>query len=561
LGRDPVLEVTQLNLFKTSKQGFAVEWLGVLVAVFWAVAANNHFYQKALGGDAWNSPGNPAFLVGLFVLLVAINTFIVLLVVGRLWAKPLFILLLMATALAVYFIQHYNVYLDADMLRNAIKSDPAEASEMLSSSMLLPILGYGVIPSLIVWFFPIKESSFGNTVRRRTLILLGAAVLGALSLFAIFQPLSSLMRNQKEARYLITPANYIYSLIRVVRGESKAINLVREPIGQDAKRATVPLVKPKLTIIFVGETARAANWGLSGYSRMTTPKLAQLGVVSFTDVTSCGTNTETSLPCMFAPVGRRDYNEEKIRRQQSLLHVLAKAGLSVKWRDNQSGCKGVCADLPTEFVRDLLPEAQRAALCETGGHCRDEGLLHGLEQALQNLQGEQVLVMHQLGSHGPAYFKRYPAEFDQFRPACQSDNLRNCTAEQIVNAYDNTLLYTDHILATLIQLLAANSSKVDSSVLYVSDHGESLGEKNLFLHGMPYAIAPDVQKKVPLFLWFSDGMSARLGLNTSCLKDKANLPIAHDHLFHTLLSLNQVQTQLYEKQYDLLAGCVKPSQP
>jgi lipid A ethanolaminephosphotransferase len=553
------LEVTQVNLFNSLKKGLAVEWLGVLVAVFWALVANTHFYQKALSGDAWNAAGNPTFLVGLFVLLVAVNTFIIVPVLGRRWAKPLLIFMLLATAFAVYFIQHYNVYLDADMLRNAIKSDPAEASEMLSASMLAPLLGYGVLPSLLIWFIPIKKSTWVSTIKRRLSILLGFAVVGALALFAIFQPLSSLMRNAKEARYLITPANYLYGFIQVAKGERKQGNVVREPIGQDAKQLASAVTKPKIVVVVVGETARAANWGLSGYNRMTTPKLAQLGVTSFTDVTSCGTNTETSLPCMFAPVGRRDYNENKIRLQQSLLHVLAKAGLQVKWRDNQSGCKGVCSDLPIEFVRELLPEAQRTALCEKGGHCRDEGLLFGLEQILDNAQGNQVLVLHQLGSHGPAYFKRYPPAFDQFKPACQSENLRNCTEAQIVNAYDNTLLYTDHVLANLIQQLAAKSSKVDSSVLYVSDHGESLGEKNLFLHGMPYAIAPDVQKKVPLFMWFSDGMAARLGLNASCLQNKTQLPIAHDHLFHTLLSLNQVQTQLYEKQYDVLADCIRPN--
>jgi lipid A ethanolaminephosphotransferase len=550
----------QLVQTKGQNKGIAVEWLGVLCSVFWAIAANTHFYQKALGPDSWMAPGNPVFLIGLFVLLIAVHSLIIIPLLTARWAKSLLIVLLLATSLAVYFIQHYNVYLDADMLRNAIKSDPAEATEMLSGSMIWPILLYGILPSIAIYLIPIRQSTWGKTIQRRLLILIGLAALAAFSLFVIFQPISSFMRNQKEARYLITPANYLYGLAQVAKGEQSQIALVKEPIGVDAKLRASINKKPKITVIVVAETLRAASWGLSGYARQTTPLLAQANVFNFTDVTSCGTNTETSLPCMFAPVGRRNYDEKKIRTQQSLLHVLAKADLTVRWRDNQSGCKGVCSDLPIEFVNALLPPTQQNNLCEKGGHCKDEGLLEGLEPWLASLQGNHVLVLHPLGSHGPAYFKRYPAQFEQYKPACQSENLRDCTQEQIVNAYDNTILYTDYVFAILIKILNERSEKIDSSLIFVADHGESLGEKNLFLHGMPYAIAPDVQKKVPLFLWFSAGMKRRLQLNETCLLAKTRMPIAHDHLFHTVLTLTNVDVKLYEPQYDILAGCTGTEQ-
>ncbi len=536
-------------------KGIAVEWVGISCSVFWAVTANTHFYQKALGADSWTTAGNPMFLLGLFVLLSAAHSLLVVPFLGAQWSKPLLIFLMLATSLAIYFIEHYNVYLDADMIRNAIKSDPAEASEMLSSAMFWPIALYGVLPSIVIYLLPIRESTWGKTIQRRLIILMGLAAIAAFSLFLIFQPISSFMRNQKEARYLITPANYLYGLVQVAKGEQSQIALVKQPIGVDATLRTSINKKPKITVIVVGETVRAASWGLSSYARQTTPLLAQANVFNFTDVTSCGTNTETSLPCMFAPVGRRDYDENKIRTQQSLLHVLAKAGISIRWRDNQSGCKGVCSDLPIEFVNTLLPPTQQNALCEKGGHCKDEGLLEGLGSWLTSLNGNHVLVLHPLGSHGPAYFKRYPAQFEQFKPACQSENLRDCTQEQIVNAYDNTIFYTDYVLAALIKILSERSAQIDSSLFFVADHGESLGEKNLFLHGMPYAIAPDVQKKVPLFLWFSNGMKRRLQLNETCLLAKTHLPVAHDHLFHTVLTLANVDVKLHEPQYDILAGC------
>jgi hypothetical protein len=161
---------------------------------------------------------------------------------------------------------------------------------------------------------------------------------------------------------------------------------------------------------------------------------------------------------MFAPVGRRDYDEARIRNSESLLHVLARAGVAVHWRDNQSGCKGVCSGLPSDTVEALkLP-----GLCGEG-HCLDEGLLAGLEQRIAQAKGTQFIVLHMLGNHGPSYFRRYPPAFAKFQPACSHDDLRLCSREEIVNAYDNALLYTDHILARLVGLLRASASTVDAA--------------------------------------------------------------------------------------------------
>jgi lipid A ethanolaminephosphotransferase len=268
-------------------------------------------------------------------------------------------------------------------------------------------------------------------------------------------------------------------------------------------------------------------------------------------VQACGTDTATSLPCMFAPVGRRDYDGARIRRSESLLHVVARAGVQVHWRDNQSGCKGVCTGLSQDRVIDLNPPG----LCEGGrhGHCFDEGLLHGLPERLAKAQGTQLLVLHMLGNHGPAYFRRYPKSFGIFQPACERDDLQRCTPAEIANAYDNALRYTDHVLARLIGMLEA--SKMDTAMIYVADHGESLGENGLWLHGLPYAIAPEAQKRVPMVMWSSPGFAGRIGLGLDCLGRRMQQPVAHDHLFHSLLGLLQVQTALYEPTLDLSGEC------
>jgi lipid A ethanolaminephosphotransferase len=253
---------------------------------------------------------------------------------------------------------------------------------------------------------------------------------------------------------------------------------------------------------------------------------------------------------MFAPVGRRDYDEARIRGSESLLHVLARAGVAVHWRDNQSGCKGVCAGLPADTVSSL----NAPGLCD-GGQCLDEGLLHDLDARLAAAKGSQLWVLHQLGNHGPSYFRRVPPAFARFQPACREDDLARCSREEIVNAYDNALLYTDHVLATLIGKLRAHADAVDTVLLYVSDHGESLGENGLYLHGVPYAIAPEVQTRVPMVMWLSDGAARSAATDPACLRARAAQPARHDHLFHTLLGLLDVHTALYEPAWDIAAGC------
>ena len=175
---------------------------------------------------------------------------------------------------------------------------------------------------------------------------------------------------------------------------------------------------------------------------------------------------------------------------------------------------------------------------------------------IQNYIDEQnnndiLIVLHTMGSHGPAYFKRYPPEFEVFMPSCKTSQLNECTDEEITNAYDNTILYTDYFLSKVITILKANSVNSDTAMLYISDHGESLGENGLYLHGMPYFMAPDEQIKIPAFMWFDESISRIFDIES--IKEKAQLPQSHDSLFHTLLGLMDVETELYKKDLDLLA--------
>jgi len=535
------------------------EPLLLVVCLFWALLANRPFVAAALQGRDAQAPQTWLFGAALLVMLVCLHYLIVApFAWGRL-TKPLLALLLVVVASATHFMQAFGVVLDPSMIRNVLHTDVAESRELMSWRLVTHLLLYAGLPMLLLWRVRLQSRPLFKALAWRlgSLLLALAVLVGAL--MAVYQPMSALMRNQKELRYLITPGNVLWSLGVVVAANTRGAAKPRQVIGEDAQAGPrlTARTRPLVVVLVVGETARAANWGLNGYERQTTPQLAQRPVVSFAEVTSCGTNTEVSLPCMFAPVGRRDYDEDRVRGSQSLLHVLARAGVAVEWLDNQSGCKGVCEGLPTQEVLKLNPPG----LCNNG-RCLDEALLIGLperlSQAAAGKPGSQLLVLHMLGNHGPSYFRRYPPAFEKFKPACQQDDLARCSQPEIVNAYDNALLYTDHVVAQLIDGLQARSKDVDSVVLFVSDHGESLGEKGLYLHGLPYAIAPDVQKRVPMLMWFSPGLKGADLPDLACLRQRAQAPAAHDHLFHTLLGLLDVRTRLYEPAWDLAQPCRKP---
>ena len=530
----------------------SVEVMLLACSAFWVLLGNVRFFTGALAGRSAADPAAWGLALALGVGLIAQHALLLAPFANRHTVRPLLSLLIVGTAFAAYYVHQLNVYLDPSMLRNTLRTDWHEARELLNPTLLPWLLFGAVLPLLVLWRTEPAPRRWPRALAIRLGFMAMCALVAAVATFSVFGALASTLRNQKELRYLITPANYLWSGTSVLAADLKGQAAPRKPIGEDAAPGPrwAARTRPLLVVMVVGETARAANWGLSGYARQTTPQLSRLPVINFADVTSCGTNTEVSVPCMFAPVGRRDHDESTIRGSESLLHVLARAGVGVTWRDNQSGCKGVCEGLPYQTVADIAPPG----LC-AGRRCLDEGLLHGLPDMLQAARGPQLLVLHQLGNHGPAYFKRYPPEMAQFKPACEDEDLRRCPSEHIVNAYDNALLYTDHVLARLIGELKAREADVDSMLVYVSDHGESLGEKNLYLHGLPYAIAPDVQKQVPMVMWFSSGFAQANGLDLACMKQRATQPAAHDHLFHTVLGLLDVRTALYQPAWDLGHDC------
>ncbi|OYY80075.1 MAG: phosphoethanolamine transferase, partial [Methylophilales bacterium 16-45-9] len=265
--------------------------------------------------------------------------------------------------------------------------------------------------------------------------------------------------------------------------------------------------------------------------------------VSFSNVSSCGTSTGVSVPCMFSSLGRKLYDKEKALAQENALDVLAKNGIEVLWRDNNSDSKGVATRVRYEDFK--TPTHNPVCI----GECRDIGMLSGLDQFIAQHPNKDILiVLHQMGNHGPEYYRRYPKEFERFKPACQSGELRDCSKAEIDNAYDNAILYTDYFLSEVIEFLKKFESNRHTAMLYVADHGESLGEHGIYLHAAPYIIAPKEQTHIPVIAWFGDNFDYRLE-DIKPYKDHA---LSHDDLFCTLLGAYEIDSHLCKNEHVLL---------
>lgn len=537
-------------LMRIVRSEIGIEWIALLVSVYFAVFSNTTFFRQVAESGELNGAGGGLLATSLFVAIAALNMLLLCVLLNRWTAKPVLIALLLTTAAAAYYMSRYTVYFDTDMIRNILHTDMKESRELLTPGFAASIAIFGVLPSLLIWRMRIKVRPLKQALLIRSACMLLAILVAAGAMLVSFQSLSSLMRNHKEMRYLIAPGNYLVSLVQVALDDGIARDKRRIPVGTDARMATRrPGARPRLLVLVVGETVRAQNWGLNGYARQTTPQLQQIGPVNFSDVSACGTSTEVSLPCMFSPYGRVDYDKDKIRRSESLLHVLNHAGIQTLWRDNQSGCKGVCAGLAFQsFAHDNDPR-----YCDKE-RCLDDVMLRDLVDVVRGQTGDSVIVLHPLGNHGPSYYRRYPETFRRFTPDCRTPELGKCSRQEIVNAYDNAILYQDAFLARTIRILSEETSH-DTALIYVSDHGESLGESGLYLHGVPYAIAPQTQLKVPMVMWISPNFASGRGIDMGCLRQQARKPVSHDNLFHSVLGLMQVSTKVHAPARDVFARC------
>ena len=529
------------------------------VALWWVSIDSYPFWRQAAGAAAEGAGIGYGVLPELWAVLVLAYAGVILLfqaLLGQKLLRWVLVLLSIVGAGGYAFSVLYNAVMSPDMLRNALATDTHEALGLFSPALV----GQFLFAAAPVIFFLVKYPAAKASGWKARLASAGTALAslaaGAALAFAFSQDLSFYMRSHRDARYFLSPVNVVYSAIRTQAHDKFPDSVaVREVVDPSPRLLPAASERPLIALVVTGETVRAENWGLNGYGRETTPELRKEGVVNFSNATACGTSTDISVPCMYSRIGRRDYNRDRILTEEPVGAVLARAGAKVLWVENQSGCKGACTGLETVKTGERLTEKEKTSLC-ADGLCFDEVLIPYVKEAAAPAGSVNVLFLHMAGSHGPAYAKRYPQSFEHWGPVCRDVNLSNCDPKELRNAYDNSILYTDHVLAGLIEALKARKD-ADTVLLYASDHGESLGEKGFYLHGAPWSIAPDEQTRIPMVLWMSEGFKARQGVNEACLRERAKAPASHDNFWSTILGLAGVASSTYAASDDLLSSCQK----
>ncbi len=526
----------------------------VLVSLFIVLANNQVFFSKLASRLDIMTPQGAGYALTIYAVIMSILALLLFLFGQKFLLKPLAIILLLFSAVLSYFTQEIGVIFNVDMVRNTIETikdnNPQEATELLSFPLFWHVFLYGMLPALLVLWVKISyKTVLKEQLTRVAYVLgLGAVVLGLIMLN--FKYTTFFSRENRDLRVYITPLYAIDSIKGYVRRERKKEQLPLKIVGDDAVQQK-PSKHRIIGIMVVGETARADHFSLNGYKRETNPELKKEAIINFSRASSCGTSTAFSVPCMFSFLDRSDYSPTKAASQTNVLDVLEKAGVEVVWLDNNSSCKGVC-ERTGEINLRKNPDEKSPYYSD--GEEFDEALISKMDEQLKTLKTNKdvLFVLHTLGSHGPKYYKRYPDKFEKFKPACHQATPQECNDQEIINAYDNTILYTDYLLSELIHYLKKQQGDKATFLIYASDHGESLGEKGVYLHGLPYFLAPEAQTHVPMLAWLSPQFIKDENIDVASMKSLEDKEVSHDNLSHSLLSAFSVNTVVFKQGHDLL---------
>ena len=529
-------------------------WIIFLVTIFILLADNFRFFS-----NLFQKLDGSVFLQVKLVIVVGMLVFAMIWMLLTFFAfprftKPFLIAMLMVAAVCSYFIDNYKVVINEQILLSIVETNANEAYDLLTMELLIRILILGLLPSFVIYKLKFKRYRFFKHSLIQFSAFAGGVILVLANAGIFYKDLSILFREHRDIRYYTNPTYPMLSLYSVMKAQTpqttQAIKLVRLSDDAMIRKSLSKSTKKTLLIFVLGETARSQAFSLGGYKRDTNKFTKKEQVIYFNQVVSCGTATSQSLPCMFSDLGQHNFSVSKASARENILDILQHAGVHVIWRENNTGCKGVCTRVNYEELTNLeIPK-----YCNDG-QCRDEILLDKLQEKINKLNNNTLIVLHQIGSHGPAFFKNYPEKFAKFKPECREYQVVNCSSTELLNSYDNSILYTDYFLYKTIRLLKANSKKFNVAMLYLSDHGESLGESGVYLHGLPYAIAPKEQTSIPMILWMSDKYTQENNIDSNCVKKLRAKPYSHDNLYHTLLGVFDVESHTYKADKDILSDC------
>ena len=478
------------------------------------------FYSFVFNNVDYKSFNGIVLIVSLVILMLVLNAFVLYLLfsLSRHVGKVLLILFFIVSSIAVYFVNTYSVIIDESMIGNILNTNYEESSSFFSFKVILYVIFLGIIPSIYIakvkiTKVPLKEFSITSSL---TLVFIAVLVFVNASNWLWID------KNSKRLGGLAMPWSYSVNTplfyIHKFKKNEKEI-LLPNAVIKDNEKSVVVLV--------IGESARRQNFSLYGYKKNTNPLLSKTENVFHFNANSCATYTTAGVKCILEHKNSDDLYE-------ILPNYLYRNNVEVIWRTTNWG-------EPPVHIKNYQNKEALKADCK-GVECDyDEVLLRGLKEQIQASKKNKILiVLHTSTSHGPTYSKKYPPQFETFKPVCNSVELGKCSQNELLNAYDNTIVYTDYILHSVIEDLK-ELKEYKSTMIFVSDHGESLGEKNLYMHGVPISIAPKEQYEIPFIVWVSDH-SKQL---------KPNETLTQNHVFHSVLKFLNVESPVYDEKMNI----------
>lgn len=547
--------LNSINLNDKKIQTVSLGTFNLILAIWISLALNFGFLAKLAKLTPYEGFKASFFLIATALVLVALYNLIFQWVQWKFNAKIFAFIFIIIGGFSAYFVNTLGVVISPDQIQNMIQTDPNEVKDLITVRLFIWFVAFIVLPLCFFYWMKIKPEPIPKLLIKKLISSFISIIVIVGLLFVFYIDYASIFRENRDLKGMISPQNTISSVYSYYKKKSPAQNLPLIRYGEDAhlvEQIAVPH-HPKLMVLVVGETARAESFSLNGYTKKTNPELSKLNIINYANVSSCGTATAVSVPCMFSGMARKNYDESLALHREGLLDIAQRAGYKVTWIDNNSGCKETCNRV-NQFV---IPKDLKDKWC-VDGECYDEILVDSLKYYLNTLPKNdstpQLIVLHQMGSHGPAYYKRATEKFQPFQPTCNTTSIQGCTQEELLNSYDNSIVYTDHVLSSIIQTLKAVPN-YQTGFWYLSDHGESTGEHGLYLHGAPYAMAPTQQTHVPMIMWFSPLWQQQNPPQMTCLNEEKNQKLSHDNLFPTLLNLLNVKTHVTDESYDILKRC------
>ncbi|PAF41106.1 sulfatase-like hydrolase/transferase [Helicobacter sp. 11S03491-1] len=513
---------------------FSYHWIIFIFSVVLVGLYNDSFWLK-IYSYAMNNDGDGLFFLGIvFVSYVFILALAIELISLKISAKWIMSVLFVIAGLSQYYMKSYDITINKMIITSLFQTHLSEAKEFISVGLIGVLIGYILLPIGCLWiirFKPILSFVYGFYNK---ISIIGFYIIMIIGIY--FWQGGNIIFAFKSSKIII----YTLNPIAPIRsGIDYALDISQPKpefthVGLDAK---LDNFHKKIFVLVIGESARGANYFLNGYSRDTNPYTKKLdSLVNFTNFYSCGVITAISIPCMLTNYTHQTYK----KRDQSLyidniLDITQRVGYETYWISNNGG----------PCIGDVCDRIKHISYYNDGR--LDAAMLEEIKNTIKNAQNNSFIVVNLHGSHGANYYKRYSKDFEIFTPVCENQELQKCKQQDIVNAYDNSIVYTDYFIYQIVTMLKTKKN-FSVGMWYLSDHGESLGEYGQYMHGgMPYFLAPDVQKHIPSMIWFGEGFEEDYKKSVA-KKDKL---LNQDYLFHTLLHLLDIQTSAYQKNLDI----------